>query len=97
MVLLRHSDISNAWKSVKKFVGNGWHTGTKIVGAMDRYADLGIRLLGAASPMLPNKALSIGLSAANEYNRARNRVGDFKQQVDYTTQRFKKAVPELDL
>ena len=97
MVWLRESDISHSWGKVKRIMGNAWHHGTKVVGKLDKYADLGMRLLSAASPMLPPRALEAGLGAANDYNTLRQKASAFQRNVDQTAGRFRSAVPELGI
>ena len=97
MVLLRHSDVTHAWKSVKGFVGNAWHKGGKFLGAVDKYADLGLRIFSAASPMLPSRALEMGMGAANDYNRFRGKVDAFRGAAENTRDRFRMAAPELGI
>lgn len=94
---MRHSDVSHAWHSVKRFVGNSWHRGGKFLGTIDKYADLGMRVLGAAGPLLPTKALKVGMDVANDYNNFRQRVDNFRNTAEHTRDRFRKAAPELGI
>lgn len=97
MVWLSESDVAHAWGRAKHVMGNAWHKGTKLLGTIDKYADLGIRLLGAASPIMPQKALAMGLNAANEYNTARQKASDVQRGIMETTDRFRRAAPELGI
>ena len=97
MVWRRQSDISHSWGKVKRIMGHAWHQGTKTLGKLDKYADLGLRLLGAAAPMLPPGALEAGVGVANEYNTLRQKASAFQRNVDQTAGRFRTAVPELGI
>ena len=97
MVWLRESDISHAWGKVKHIMGHAWHKGGNLIGSIDKYADLGIRLLGATAPMLRPSALQAGVGLANEYGALRQKAGAFQRGVDQTANRFRAAAPELGI
>ena len=96
---LSEDDVQNAWGHVKSFVGNAWHHGQKVMGSIDRIANLGIRILGAAAQagLVKGRALETGIRAANEYDAIRSKAMDFGKNTQRTLQRFRAAAPELNL
>ena len=96
---LSEQDVADAWAGFKGFMGDAWHHGQKALGTIDRFANLGMRLLGAGAQtgLLKGRALESGLEAANQYNRVRNRAERFGQDVGRTVDVFRAAAPELNL
>lgn len=96
---LSEDDVSNAWSNFKGIVGDAWHHGQKALGTIDRFANLGLRLMGAASStgLLKGRALESGLNVARQYGKARSKVERFGRDVDRTVSHFRSAVPELNL
>ena len=96
---LTDDDVANAWSGFKGFMGDAWHHGTKVLGTVDRVANLGMRLLGAAghTGLLRGRALESGLQAADKYGQLRNDAMKFGQDVSKTVDHFRQAAPELRL
>ena len=90
-----HSHFQNA----KRIIGDGWHSGVKILGQIDRGMNVGRRLVGALSPAIQAmggnmKALDDGLA---KYDQTRNQVVGGINNVQTMHSRLKRAVPEIDL
>ena len=96
---LTEDDVHHAWSSVKNFMGDAWHHGQKALGTIDRFANVGMRLLGAGAStgLLKGRALESGLEAARAYSNVRGRAEKFGRDVDRTMTTFRTAVPELNL
>ena len=96
---LSEDDVSHAWGNVKTFMGNAWSHGHRFLNNIDRFANIGGRLLGAgaATGLLKGRALESGIQAAQNYGRARKSVTDLGQNVDRTVAHFRQAVPELNI
>ena len=96
---ISEQDVANAWSGFKGFMGDAWHHGQKALGTIDRFANLGMRLLGAGAQtgLLRGRALESGLEAANQYNRVRSRAERFGRDVGRTVDTFRAAAPELNL
>ena len=96
---LSEDDVSSAWANFKGIMGNAWHHGQKALGTIDRFANVGMRLLGAAAStgLVKGRALESGMSVARKYDEARSRVERFGKDVDKTVGHFRSAVPELNL
>ena len=96
---LNEQDVSNAWGGFKNFMGDAWHTGHKVMNTMDRYANIGLRLFGAAANtgLVRGRALESGIQATRGYGQLRNKVTDFSRDVDTTVNKFRQAVPELNM
>ena len=92
---LNEDAVANAFANTKHFFGQAWHTGRKVLNTMDRYADIGLRLFGAAAPMLRGRALESGLQVVDAYSKVRRQAAELGQQADETHQRFRAAVPEF--
>lgn len=79
-------------------VGNAWHSGKQVLGTVDRFANLGMRLLGAAAGSgLRGSALESGIRAADMYKSARNKTVGIIDNAERTADRFRQAAPELNL
>ena len=79
-------------------VGNAWHSGKQVLGTVDRVANIGMRLLGAAAASgMGGRALESGVKAADMYKSARNKTAGFIGDTEKTVDRFRKAAPELNL
>jgi len=98
-MLLSEKQVKNAWSSVKNFMGNAWHHGQKTLGTIDRYANLGMRILGAGaqSGLIKGRALEMGLDAARGYDDLKGRAERVGRDVDRTVGRFRAAAPELNI
>jgi hypothetical protein len=96
---LNEQDISSAWGHVKNFMGDAWHAGHKVMNVMDRYANVGLRLFGAAANtgLIRGRALESGIRAAKGYDQIRSNAERFGRDVDKTVGSFRAAVPELNL
>ena len=95
---ISESDLEHAWGNVKSFMGNAWAHGHKFLNTVDRFANLGQRLLGAAAASgLKGRALEAGIDASNQYDQIKRKAQRFGQDVDTTVDRFRKSVPELQL
>ena len=96
---ITEDQMANAWSDFKGILGNAWHHGQKALGTMDRFANLGMRLMGAAAHtgLLKGRALESGLSAANQYSQIRGKAERFGRDVDRTVNTFRAAAPELNL
>ncbi len=96
---LSEQDVANTWGGIKNFMGNAWHHGQKVLGTMDRYANLGLRLFGAAANtgLLKGHALESGLEAISQYDKVRQQASRFGRDVDRTVGHFRAAVPELNI
>ena len=94
---LSEQDVSNAWGGIKTFMGNAWGHGHKFLNTIDRFANIGGRLLGAGAStgLLQGRALESGVQVAKQYGKVRNQVQDFGQNVNRTVSHFRQAVPEL--
>ena len=91
-------DIEHAWGNVKSFMGHAWSHGHKFLNNIDRFANIGQRLLGAAAASgMRGKALEAGLEASNQYDQVKRKAQKFGADVDTTVDRFRKAVPELQI
>ena len=90
-----HSHFQNA----KRIIGDGWHSGVKILGQIDRGMNVGRRLVGALSPAIQAmggnmKALEAGFG---QYDQTRGQVVSGINNVQTMHSRLKRAVPEIDL
>jgi len=90
-----HSHFQNA----KRIIGDGWHSGVKILGQIDRGMNVGRRLAGALSPAIQAmggnmKALEAGFG---QYDQTRGQVVSGINNVQTMHSRLKRAVPEIDL
>ena len=90
-----HSHFQNA----KRIIGDGWHSGVKILGQIDRGMNVGRRLVGALSPAIQAmggnmKALESGFS---QYDSTRGQVVSGINNVQTLHRRIQKAAPEIDL
>ena len=96
---ITEDQVANAWSNFKGIMGDAWHHGQKALGTMDRFANLGMRLMGAAAHtgLLKGRALESGLSAVNEYDQIRNKAQRFGRDVNRTVNTFRAAAPELNL
>ena len=96
---LTEDDVHHAWSSVKNFMGDAWHHGEKALGTIDRFANIGMRLLGAgmSTGLIKGRALESGLEAARGYSNVRNQTQQFGRDVNRTINTFRNAVPELNL
>ena len=96
---LNENDVHNAWSNFKGIMGNVWHHGQKALGTIDRFANVGMRLLGAAasSGLVKGRALESGLNVARKYDEVRGKAERFGRDVDKTVGHFRAAVPELNL
>ena len=92
---LNEDAVANAFANTKHFFGQAWHTGRKVLNQMDRYADLGLRLFGAAAPLLGGRALESGLQVVDAYSKVRRQAEQLGDDVERTHQRFRAAAPEL--
>ena len=86
-----HSHFQNA----KRIIGDGWHSGVKILGQIDRGMNVGRRLVGALSPAIQAmggnmKALESGFS---QYDSTRGQVVSGINNVQTMHSRLKRAVP----
>jgi hypothetical protein len=89
-----HSHFQNA----KRIIGDGWHSGVKILGQIDRGMNVGRRLVGALSPAIQAmggnmKALDDGFA---KYDQTRGQVVSGINNVQTMHARLKRAVPEID-
>ena len=96
---LNKDDVHNAWSNFKGFMGDAWHHGQKALGTIDRFANLGLRIMGAgaATGLLKGRALESGLSMARKYDDVRGKAERFGRDVDRTVGVFRQSVPELNL
>ena len=96
---ISEDDVANAWGGFKSFMGDAWHHGTKVLGTLDRYANLGLRLMGAAANtgLLQGRALESGIKAAGQYDRIRGEAQKMGSHVAKTVDHFRRAAPELQL
>ena len=90
-----HSHYQNA----KRIIGDGWHSGVKILGQIDRGMNVGRRLVGALSPAIQAmggnmKTLDDGFA---KYDQTRGQVVGGINNVQMMHSRLKRAVPEIDL
>jgi hypothetical protein len=90
-----HSHFQNA----KRIIGDGWHSGIKILGQIDRGMNVGRRLVGALSPAIQAmggnmKALDDGFA---RYDQTRGQVLSGINNVQTLHRRIQKAAPEIDL
>ena len=90
-----HSHFQNA----KRIIGDGWHSGVKILGQIDRGMNVGRRLVGALSPAIQAmggnmKALDDGFA---KYDQTRGQVVSGINNVQTLHRRIQKAAPEIDL
>ena len=92
-------NLHNHWKNAKRIIGDGWHSGVKILGQIDRGMNVGRRLAGALSPAIQAmggnmKALEAGFG---QYDQTRGQVVSGINNVQTMHSRLKRAVPEIDL
>jgi hypothetical protein len=93
-------NLQSHWKKAKRIIGDGWHSGLKIAGQIDRGMNVGRRLVGALSPAINAmggghmKALEAGFT---QYDQSRNQVVSGINNVQTMHSRLKRAVPEIDL
>ena len=90
-----HSHFQNA----KRIIGDGWHSGVKILGQIDRGMNVGRRLVGALSPAI--SAMGGNMEALDDgfarYDQTRGQVVSGINNVQTMHSRLKRAVPEIDL
>jgi len=92
-------NLHSHWKNAKRIIGDGWHSGVKILGQIDRGMNVGRRLVGALSPAIQAmggnmKALESGFS---QYDSTRGQVVSGINNVQTLHRRIQKAAPEIDL
>jgi hypothetical protein len=92
-------NLHSHWKNAKRIIGDGWHSGVKILGQIDRGMNVGRRLAGALSPAIQAmggnmKALEAGFG---QYDQTRGQVVSGINNVQTMHSRLKRAVPEIDL
>ena len=92
-------NLHSHWKNAKRIIGDGWHSGVKILGQIDRGMNVGRRLVGALSPAIQAmggnmKALESGFS---QYDQTRGQVVSGINNVQTLHRRIQKAAPEIDL
>ena len=93
-------NLHSHWKNAKRIIGDGWHSGVKILGQIDRGMSVGRRLVGALSQAINAmggghmKALEAGFS---QYDQTRGQVVQGINNVQTMHSRLKRAVPEIDL
>ena len=92
-------NLHSHWKNAKRIIGDGWHSGVKILGQIDRGMNVGRRLVGALSPAIQAmggnmKALESGFS---QYDSTRGQVVSGINNVQTLHRRIQKASPEIDL
>ena len=92
-------NLHSHWKNAKRIIGDGWHSGVKILGQIDRGMNVGRRLVGALSPAIQAmggnmKALEAGFG---QYGQTRGQVVSGINNVQTMHSRLKRAVPEIDL
>ena len=94
-------NLHSHWKNAKRILGDGWHSGVKILGQIDRGMGTARRLASALSPTI--NALGGGghmkhLEAGfNQYDSTRGQVASGINNVQTMHSRLKRAVPEIDL
>ena len=95
---LNEQSITDGFSNFKNFMGDAWHTGHKVMNTMDRYANIGLRLFGAAANtgLVRGRALESGIQATKGYGQFRNKVNNFSRDVDTTVNHFRQVVPELN-
>ena len=96
---LSEDDVHHAWSHFKNFMGDAWHHGQKALGTIDRFANVGMRILGAgaATGLLKGRALESGLNVARRYGDLRSKTERLGRNVDETLGVFRQSVPELNL
>ena len=96
---ISESDVANGWNHFKGFMGNAWTQGHKFLSTVDRFANIGTRLLGAGAStgLLQGKALESGIRAADQYSKVRSKAQGFGQDVESAVGHFRSSVPELGL
>ena len=93
-------NLHSHWKNAKRIIGDGWHSGVKILGQIDRGMSVGRRMVSALSPAINAmggghmKALNDGFS---QYDQTRGQVVQGINNVQTMHSRLKRAVPEIDL
>ena len=92
-------NLHSHWKNAKRIIGDGWNSGVKILGQIDRGMNVGRRLVGALSPAIQAmggnmKALEAGFG---QYDQTRGQVVSGINNVQTMHSRLKRAVPEIDL
>ena len=93
-------NLHSHWKNAKRIIGDGWHSGVKILGQIDRGMSVGRRMVSALSPAINAmggghmKALEAGFS---QYDQTRGQVVSGINNVQTMHSRLKRAVPEIDL
>ena len=93
-------NLNSHWKNAKRIIGDGWHSGVKILGQIDRGMSVGRRLVGALSPAINAmggghmKALNDGFT---QYDQTRGQMVQGINNVQTMHSRLKRAVPEIDL
>ena len=93
-------NLNSHWQSAKRIIGDGWHSGVKILGQIDRGMSVGRKLVSALSPAINAmggghmKALEAGFT---QYDQSRNQVVQGLNNVQTMHARLKRAVPEIDL
>ena len=82
-------------------MGDGWHSGVKILGQIDRGMFVGRSIVGALIPAIQAmgggghmKALEAGFS---QYDFTRGQVVSGINNVQTMHSRLKRAIPEIDL
>ena len=96
---ISESDVANGWNHFKGFMGDFWTGGHKFLSTVDRFANIGTRLLGAGAStgLLQGRALESGIRAADQYSKVRSKAQGFGQDVERTVDHFRSSVPELGL
>ena len=93
-------NLHSHWRNAKTIIGDGWHSGVKILGQIDRGMSVGRRLVGALSPAINAmggghmKALNDGFT---QYDQTRGQMVQGINNVQTMHSRLKRAVPEIDL
>ena len=93
-------NLNSHWQNAKRIIGDGWHSGVKILGQIDRGMSVGRRMVSALSPAINAmggghmKALNDGFAT---YDQTRGQVVQGINNVQTMHSRLKRAVPEIDL
>jgi hypothetical protein len=96
-----HGALQDAWHQGKRTVGHMWNQAVKIAGDVDRAFTVGKRVFGALHPMLEDfggsQVSRAVMQGVGHYEKGRNQILGYHNNVEATLSRLRRAAPELRL
>ena len=93
--------FQNAFQTGKRTIANIWNHATKFAGDIDYSMKVGKRLFAALDPLLQNSGFGQTsraiVSGFGQYEKGRDEVIGYNNQVQGTLNRLRRNVPELEI